>query len=423
MKVEAISNQIIKPSKKTPNDLRTLQLSVHDHMIAPVYVTAFLFYTKADSISQDHISHKLKTSLSETLTRFHPFAGRINGLTVDCNDEGAVFAEARVVDDECTLSGLIRSPDFESLQQLLPEAIPPTPTRPLLLVKSTYFQCGGMAIAICISHMVADATSLSSFVRSWTAMARGESDDSASPEFALTKIYPPANEAIKHPIDVDQADKKTRVTKRFVFVPSKIEELRFKAASDAVPRPTRVQSVTSLIWRCVAASSEDTSRQKVLVQPANLRAKIPSLLSGNVIGNHFFSTLTFHGKGEVQISETVKELQDRAKELSLLVQGEEGSIGTKLVGELMGYASKLRCQNHEIYSVTSWCRLPLYDADFGWGTPVWVAGNVVLSSNNKTVLIDSKDGLGIEAWVTLHQEVMLLFEQNPDLLAFASPNA
>ncbi|CAH8351990.1 unnamed protein product [Eruca vesicaria subsp. sativa] len=419
MKVETIGKEIIKPSTTTPNDLRTLQLSIHDHMISPVYTTAFLFYTKDDLTSQDHISHKLKTSLSETLTRFHPFAGRINGVTVDCNDEGAVFVEARV--DDCTLSGFIRSPDFESLKLLLPLDPDATPTWPLLLVKSTYFQCGGMAIAICISHKLADATSLSIFVRSWTATARGESDLETIPEFAGAKLYPPANEAFKIPVDV-QADKGTPVTKRFVFVASKIEELRVKAASDAVPRPTRVQSVTSLIWRCVAASS-DTSREKVLVQPANLRPKIPSLSSGNVIGNLFFSTVTFNGKGEVQISETVKELQERAKEFALLVQGEEGSIGTKLVGQIMGYASKLSSKNQDIHPVTSWCKLQFYDADFGWGSPVWVAGNVVLSSHNKTVLIDSKDGQGIEAWVTLHQEAMLLFEQNPDLLAFASPNA
>ncbi|ESQ55991.1 hypothetical protein EUTSA_v10027368mg [Eutrema salsugineum] len=423
MKVETISQEIIKPS--APNDLRTLQLSMVDHLMPPVYTVAFLFYTKDDSISsQEHTSHKLKNSLSQTLTRFHPFAGRIRGVNVDCNNEGALFVDARV--DNCSLSDFLRSPDFESLQHFLPLDAVATPTWPLLLVKATYFQCGGMAIGISISHKLADAASLSTFIRAWATTARGESDSVASPEFAATKLYPPANEAFKVPVE-DQAGKRKSVTKRFVFVASKVEELKSKAASvDAVPRPTRVQSVTSLLWRCVVAASPDTTREKVLVQPANLRSKIPSLLSENLIGNLMFSTMTLNGSGkdEVEIVEAVKELKKRADELALLVQDEEGSsmtIGLKLVGQMMDSYSKLSYETHEPYTVSSWCKLQLYDSSFGWGSPVWVAGNVFPALDNVSVLIDAKDGEGIEAWVTLHEEDMSLFEQNQELHAFASP--
>ncbi|KAL1197256.1 BAHD acyltransferase [Cardamine amara subsp. amara] len=423
MKVETIGKEIIKPSAKTTNDLRTLQLSMIDHLMPPVYTVAFLFYTKNDLISQEQTSHKLKTSLSETLTRFYPFAGRINGVTIDCNDQGTIFVDARV--DNILLSSFLKSPDFEYLKLLLPLDAEATPTWPLLLVKATYFKCGGMAIGICISHKLADAASLSTFVRAWTTIARGESDSVASLEFAGTKLYPPANEAFKVP-EEDQAGKRTSVTKRFVFVASKVEKLRNKAASEDVARPTRVQCVTSLIWRCVVAASPDTTREKMLSQPANLRPKIPSLLSDNLIGNLMFSTLTFNeSKGEVEIVETVKKLKKRGEDLTLLVQIEEGSsitIGSKLIGQMMDNNSKISYETHEPHTVTSWCKMQLYDASFGWGSPVWVAGNVVPALANVTVLIDSKDGEGIEAWVTLYQEDMSLFEQNQELLAFASPN-
>lgn len=420
VKVETIGKEIIKPSTSTPNDLRTLQLSIMDHLMPPVYTVAFLFYTKDDLISQEQTSQTLKTSLSETLTKFHPFAGRLNGVTIDSNDEGAVFVEARV---NCALSDFLRSPDTKSLQQLLPADAEPTPTWPLLLVQATYFQCGGMSIGICISHKLADAASLSIFIQAWAATARGESDSVASPDFASTKLYPPANEAMKLPGE-DQAGKRTNVTKRFVFVASKIEELRSKVVSDEVPRPTRVQSVTSLIWKCIVTTSTDTIREKVLVQPVNLRSKIPSHLSENQIGNLLFSTITFNEKGNMEIVEIVKELQKRAEELSRLIQLEEGSssvtIGSKLIGKLMD--SQYSYEAYDIHAVTSWCRIPLYKACFGWGSPVWVTGNVSPVVNNVTVLIDSNDGQGIEAWVTLPQEDMSLFEQSTELLAFASPN-
>lgn len=119
--------------------------------------------------------------------------------------------------------------------------------------------------------------SLSIFVRAWTTTARGESDLVVSPEFAATKLYPPANEAFNVPAE-DQAGKRKRFTKRFVFLASKVKELKKIASSaDAVSSPTGVQSVTFLIWRCVVPASSDNIREKMLSEPANLRSKRPSL--------------------------------------------------------------------------------------------------------------------------------------------------
>ncbi|KAF5470856.1 hypothetical protein F2P56_011344 [Juglans regia] len=69
----------------------------------------------------------------------------------------------------------------------------------------------------------------------------------------------------------------------------------------------------------------------------------------------------------------------------------------------------------------TWCRNPLYDADFGWGKPTWVTvATMVL--NNPIVLMDTRDGSGIEAWITLSEEDMALFEHDKELLEFASFN-
>ncbi|CAE6194649.1 unnamed protein product [Arabidopsis arenosa] len=321
MKVETIGKEIIKPSSPTPNNLRTLQLSIYDHILPPVYTVAFLFYTKNDLISREHTSHKLKTSLSETLTKFYPLSGRINGVTIDCNDEGAIFVDARV--NNC------------------------------------------MAIGICISHKIADATSISTFIQSWAAMARGEAgDEVAGPEFAAANFYPPANEAFKFPVD----------------------EL-----AEAVDRPTRVESVTALLWKgfvAAASSTTTTCDLKVLIQPVNLRSKIPSLLSQSLVGNVMFSSV-------------------------VLSVGQQGEVK---IEEAMSY------ETHEPYTVSSWCKLPLYEASFGWGSSVWVTGNIAPAFGNLAMLVDSKDKKGIEAFVTLPEENMLSFEQNPELLAFASLN-
>ncbi|KAG7547483.1 Transferase [Arabidopsis suecica] len=450
MKIETIGKEIIKPSSQTPNDLRTLQLSIYDHILPPVYTVAFLFYTKNDLISREHTSHKLKTSLSETLTKFYPLAGRINGVTIDCNDEGAIFVDARV--NNCSLSDFFKCPDFLALQQLLPLDVVENPyeaaaTWPLLLVKATYFQCGGMAIGICISHKIADATSISTFIQSWAAMARGEAgDEVAGPEFAAANFYPPANEAFKFPVD-EQANKRSSITKRFVFDASKLEELRTKVASaETVDRPTRVESVTALLWKgfwvklghipnmvsepkatFLISSTTTTCDLKVLIQPVNLRSKIPSLLSQSLVGNVMFSSvvLSVGQEGEVKIEEAVRDLQKKKNDLQIVIEDEEGSssmIGSKLANLMLTNYLKMSYETHEPYTVSSWCKLPLYEASFGWGSPVWVTGNVAPAFGNFAMLVDSKDKKGIEAFVTLPEENMLSFEQNPELLAFASLN-
>ncbi|CAH8388250.1 unnamed protein product [Eruca vesicaria subsp. sativa] len=328
-----------------------------------------------------------------------------------------------------TLSGFLCSPpDSNEIQQtLLPLHSVRNPneasiTWPLLLVKVSYFQCGGLSLGICISHKLADAASLSTFIRAWAAVARGESGTVGKPEFAGIKVYPPANDDFK--VAKIHTSKITGVTKRFVFSGSKIEELKTKVAQ---PRPTRVQCVTALLWRCVCAASKTATSTRALVQPANLRTRIPSLLSENLIGNVIHSTMILSRRGEeIEIQKTVKELQERAEELTSLVQENNGSpteLGSKSLGKMFDDCSKLSNEpGNLMYAVTSWCKMPFYEANFGNGSPVWVVGNVAPGLDLLTMLFDSNDFKGIEAWVTLSEEDMLSFEQNPELLAFASPN-
>ncbi|KAJ6917582.1 hypothetical protein NC652_019805 [Populus alba x Populus x berolinensis] len=68
--------------------------------------------------------------------------------------------------------------------------------------------------------------------------------------------------------------------------------------------------------------------------------------------------------------------------------------------------------NWSLFGFSSWCKFPFYEVDLGFGKPVWVGTGAFL--------LDTRDGEGIEAWVTLSEEAMLKFEKNPDILAYAS---
>ncbi|KAK3028747.1 hypothetical protein RJ639_037770 [Escallonia herrerae] len=71
----------------------------------------------------------LKDTLSETLTRFYPLAGRVQNqdeYVINCNDKGIVFTTARV--NNCAMTDFLSSgqPKVELLYQFLPTLPPVT---------------------------------------------------------------------------------------------------------------------------------------------------------------------------------------------------------------------------------------------------------------------------------------------------------
>jgi shikimate O-hydroxycinnamoyltransferase len=69
----------------------------------------------------------------------------------------------------------------------------------------------------------------------------------------------------------------------------------------------------------------------------------------------------------------------------------------------------------DAYIVNSWCRLPWYETDFGWGKPSWVHGVDAATSPGTVTLMDTEDGGGIEAFLGLDESSTLLFQQNLDV--------
>ncbi|KAL6983429.1 shikimate O-hydroxycinnamoyltransferase [Sarracenia purpurea var. burkii] len=69
------------------------------------------------------------------------------------------------------------------------------------------------------------------------------------------------------------------------------------------------------------------------------------------------------------------------------------------------------------FSFSSLCRFPLYEADFGWGKPAWVA-LASMPFKNVVMFMETQSGDGIEAWVNLKDEDMAKFQVDKELLAF-----
>ncbi|KAJ0031563.1 hypothetical protein Pint_14631 [Pistacia integerrima] len=429
MKIEIVSREIIKPSFPTPQHLRNFKLSFIDQTAPAVYVPLLLFYLPKND-SDSHVveaaerSQHLKTSLSKLLAELYPLAGIIKDrTTIECNDNGAEYIQARV---DGTLADILKRPDCSILRSFLPVEMESTDseTGRIVFVQASFFECGGMVLGLCFSHKITDGTTLGTVVKSWSSIALSGSKDSVKfPEFNVAS-------SIFHPLDSDIPPimKVTRdesvITKRYVIESSKIVKLKAKAASPMVLQPTRFEAVSSLIWKCldnVSRSIKGSPRLSVMSIYINLRRRAVPSLPGNAIGNAVGAFFPSHStEKEIDLQDLVTKLSKGLKEFhknAMETINEKKKAWLSMCGiENFGVRDDI-----DHYMCSSWCRFGFYEADFGWGKPAWATVPNLLVPN-LVLLMDTKDGEGVEVFVTLKKEEMTLFELEKDLLEFAAVN-
>jgi|UniRef100_A0A2N9IAH1 shikimate O-hydroxycinnamoyltransferase len=423
MKVEVISKETIKPSSPTPDHLRHHKLSFLDQIQPPVYMPLVLFYPKIGDAKFSNLQQcdRTKKSLSEVLTLFYPLAGRINGnLYIDCNDEGVHYVEAEA---KCKLSEFLDDPNLAELNKFLPYELDDASELPIA-IQVTFFNCGGLVMGLIMSHKVSDALSCIMFLNTWTAIARGDSSNIVSPQFHSATLFPPR--ALSGFDPTTGIIKENIVTKRFVFDASSIASMRAKYSTDdkniEYPRPSRVEALSAFIWsRYMAATQPKADPHKIytVIHAVNLRTRTEPSIPNYYFGNYSRIAVSvpsrdtkdgFYGiikpvRDAIKKvdAEYVKKLQKDNMHLNYLKEKAERFME----GEVVSFA------------ITSLCRFPLYEVDFGWGKPAWVT-TAKMTFKNLVSFFDTKSGDGIEAWINLKEEDMAKLETDEELSAYVS---
>ncbi|KAJ4712519.1 Transferase [Melia azedarach] len=251
MELRIMSTEIIKPSSPTPHHLKTYKLSLIDQSNHDVYFPLLLFYDSGVDKKNTKISEHLKKSLSQTLTHYYPFAGRLkDDFSIDCDDSGVTFIETHVA---IRMSEVLKTTDqMDMLEKLLPfNPNEKVSTDVNLAVQLNYFDCGGLAICVCFRHIIADASAAAYFVKNWSEVACGSSDGIEDVIFDSTSIFPPHE--LTRKIFTSLRNKRPSVEftrKRFVFDGNKIAALReeIKSIRPSLDPPTRFEAVAALIW-------------------------------------------------------------------------------------------------------------------------------------------------------------------------------
>lgn len=422
MKVKVISRENIQPSSPTPKHLKKFNLCLLDQLIPAPYAPIVLFYPNLNDVKLREKSSLLKKSLAQTLSSFYPLAGRFRDeLSIDCNDQGVNYVTTNV---NCHLIDYLNKPNLESISQFLP-CQPPFKVLGVgdyvTNIQINVFECGGIAIGLCIAHKVLDGAGLSTFLKNWSGLV-------TCPNLMANYFFPSDDLWLRDTSMImwsSMFKKGNFVTKRLVFNDSAIDNLKRMSTSAHIKYPTKVEVVSSFIWKCLIASNKKSN--SLLTHIVNLRKRATPALPENILGNLIWlsSAKNNNAKRYVELADLVNQVRKSILKIDdgyvKRLRGDEGcSLMRKSLKEIEDFCSK--GANH--YGFSSWCKFGFYDIDFGFGKPIWVSS---ISSKcsffmNLIILMESnRCDNGIEAWVTLdEEEEMNMLVDNQELLVFAS---
>lgn len=430
--MEIISREFIKPSSPTPPNLRNFPISFIDHIFFRNYVPLLFFYddTKVcDQISK--ISH-LKNSLSQILSIYYPFAGRFKDqLSIECNDQGASFLVTNIAGTK--LSTILRKPTENLLNPLFPDEVQwknMDLNESILVIQINCFECGGIVISVCACHKIIDAATAFSFMNDWAKLnSEGESNSKSTLSLPYNLLYAgdtifPQGSLPNFPEREFVIDK-TIVSKRFVFEASKIKLLKTMMVnpdSHEVKNPTRVEVVTAMIYKCVVSALELNFKTTSLRMAVDLRRRMVPPLSDKCVGNIVWFLLVINPELHDLVFKIRQGLHEFCEVYPMKFGGKEKDL--PFIFQCLKQVTTPVSEsdyNQSLILYASWCKFPMYEADFGWGKPIWVTTSTC-PVKNAIVLMDTRNGNGIEAIVNMKESDMVRFEREVELVQYASLN-
>ncbi|KAL2508657.1 HXXXD-type acyl-transferase family protein [Forsythia ovata] len=155
-----MGKKLIKPCTPTYHNLRTHKLSFIDEVNPTMSAASINLYYRLNECNRR--VNNLEKSLAQILPQFYPFARRYRkeDQLVDSSNQGVEFVEVQV---DCKLVDIIGLEDLNDLL-LLEVGAANEVIDPITSLQINKFKCGGIATATSISHRIADAASLNTFL-------------------------------------------------------------------------------------------------------------------------------------------------------------------------------------------------------------------------------------------------------------------
>ncbi|KAI3752893.1 hypothetical protein L2E82_24934 [Cichorium intybus] len=329
-----------------------------DELAPSNHVGTVLFFS-ANKDDNPKFVARLEKSLEKTLTRYYPLAGRYvqEMRAVDCSDQGAEFIYSKA---DMSLQDILDSQwDAKFVDELIPSIMlggADEITYPILAIQVNTLLCGDVGLGVSISHRLADASTLCTFLNEWAVMNREDNEvELTGTGFSIPPLFP-GRDLPPHKIAPCNI-----VTKKLSFSESEIADMKVQFMINEKDGPqylSKVQIVSAIIWKAlinVDRATRSQPRDSFLLQLLNLRGRSASLIPKDSCGN--------------------------------------------LVAPFPTKSS-----NDE--TIQGWCKFPFYEADFGFGKPICVTMGSA-PRKNVVYLLDGMGCKGVDAYVFAQEDFVL----------------
>ncbi|KAG6425257.1 hypothetical protein SASPL_115684 [Salvia splendens] len=422
MKMRVKESIMVKPMEETPRE--SVWLSNLDLVFPETYHTRVMYLYPCDGRAGFFDTATLKAALSRALVAFYPYAGRLRKddsgrIEINCNGEGVSFVEAEC---DATLDDL---GDFYTLSPDLNLNLIPTvdysqgiSTFPLFLVQLSRFKCGGVSLGFANEHHTSDGISALHFINTWSEIARGlttippvsldrrvlSARNPPQPRFRHIEHQPPP--PLKAPLNGDTTFSTFRLSR------DHINALKQKCNDGS--NYTTYEVVAGHVWRCVSIARGLPRDQETKLQlPVDARQRLQPPLPLGYFGNGIFYTGAFALIGEL-ISRPLKFAVEKVHEAIARMDDEYMrsaldylELHMRNVDGIVRSQNNVKCPN---FGITSWIRLPFYEADFGWGKPVFVGPGGAIFEGKSFLFADPQNQGGALLAITLHRYHMKRFQ-------------
>ncbi|MCL7024085.1 hypothetical protein MKW94_007990 [Papaver nudicaule] len=340
LKVRVRDSSVVKPKEETPKVF--LWTSNIDQLYVK-HVQAVYFYRRpaltsySSSCSDDFFNSTiLKDGLSKALVTHYPIAGRLKRnesgrAEIECTGEGVIFIEA----------------ETDSLIKDLGEF---TPNEQLMPISFTS-----------ISHLVVDGVCGVNFFNAWSELCRGVDNTRPIPFFDRTVLRARDPPIVSFP------------------------HMEYKPPSMNIPPPLPFDSVHEVIaghiWRCSCKARELKDDQETMISiPLDYRSRSRPPLPDGYFGNAIFHLTPTAISGDI-VSKPLCYAVNLIHEIFMMSTNNEYFRSAldflELHPNIYTLAKSTQTFNGCNIRNSSWVKLPLYEADFGWGPPLYVGPGVI----------------------------------------------
>ncbi|HEY9648500.1 MAG TPA: acyltransferase [Chroococcidiopsis sp.] len=366
------------------NAEQIITCGVADRLLKKFPVSVVFFYRE----SIDH--NTLISALQQVLTDFPMFAGILKtvdgNLCIDCNNQGVSLS---IITEEDTLDQLLDVLPTINRGRLVNRINPVTAIAnqcPVMIIKLTYFACGGMALGFSWHHVIGDMHTFMQFMKAWSNSVN------RSP-YALPLIAPDRDQYLQENLE-DNGNTvsgarylstgellrlafyllfqvKDKLSLRFYFSADELNRMKQELSAQANRNLSRNDVLCAHMFSLIA-KLDNYNKKRILAIALNYRSrlKLPETLAGN-----FIAGIKLLGDKTVEPFQLAQQLRDAIDNFE---QRHMDFFSTKrFIQENGGIAKIDRFINSGIdplkrnLLVTNWANFGTYDITFGDSAPCY----------------------------------------------------